>query len=76
MNGPSPAPGHQTAGLAPRPAIDPVVLALVAAAADQVWSRPALPRFEEAADPFAWRFSGRWWNRPAAARRERPWARG
>lgn len=23
--------------------------------------------------PPAWRFSGRWWRRPVAARRERPW---
>ena len=23
--------------------------------------------------PPPWRFSGRWWRRPVAARRERPW---
>jgi hypothetical protein len=23
--------------------------------------------------PPAWRFSGRWWRRPVAARRDRPW---
>jgi hypothetical protein len=27
----------------------------------------------EAARVAAWRFSGRWWARPVAARRERPW---
>ena len=30
---------------------------------------------EEPSGP-AWRFSGRWWARPTAVRRELPWARG
>ena len=25
-------------------------------------------------EPPSWRFSGRWWRLPIAARRERPWA--
>jgi hypothetical protein len=63
-------------GLAPRPAVDPAVLAVLAAAVDQAWPRPVLdPPSEPSMGP-AWRFSGRWWTKPTAARRVRPWARG
>ena len=37
--------------------------------------RPVLVAAEEER-PSTWRFSGRWWARPTAVRRERPWARG
>jgi hypothetical protein len=62
-------------GLRPRPRPDPAVLAAIAAAVEQAWPRPV------AADPgrdpghVDWRFSGRWWHRPTAQRRERPWTR-
>ena len=38
------------------------------------WPRPAPP---DEHDPVhePWRFSGRWWNKPAPLRRDRPWAR-
>ncbi|HVC14818.1 MAG TPA: hypothetical protein VND62_08170 [Acidimicrobiales bacterium] len=72
--------GH---GLRPRPAVDPVVAALVAEAALELWPRP--PAVDPAADAAraaradaaarAWRFSGRWWTRRAALRRDRPWVR-
>jgi hypothetical protein len=57
-----------------RPEPDPVVLALVASAADQVWSRPIV--LGDEADPAhrVWRFSGRWWSKPTPLRRERPWS--
>ncbi len=59
--------------IARRPDIDPEVLAVLAAAADQAWPRPGLVAPPEApAGPPAWRFSGRWWSRPATARRDRP----
>ena len=54
-------------------AIDPTVLAVVAAAVDQVWPRPVLIGAEAPTGPPAWRFSGRWWTRPATTRRDRPW---
>ncbi|HEY4946474.1 MAG TPA: hypothetical protein VII19_01160 [Acidimicrobiales bacterium] len=54
--------------------IDPEVLAVLAAAVDQAWPRVAVARHVE--KPPAWRFSGRWWSRPATARRERPQAVG
>ncbi len=62
-------------GLRPRPAPDPAVVALVAAAVDAAWPRPTPPRADDAANPAhrAWRFSGRWWSRPVAVRRDRPW---
>ena len=63
-------------GLAPRPAIDPAVLAVIASSVDQAWPRPVVVAEEPASSGPAWRFSGRWWARPTAVRRERPWARG
>jgi hypothetical protein len=63
-------------GIAPRPEIDPEVLAVLAAAVDQAWPRPRLVLAEQPQRPPAWRFSGRWWSRPATTRRDRPWAGG
>ena len=59
-----------------REPIDPAVLAVLAAAVDQAWPRPVLVVAEESAGPPAWRFSGRWWSRPATSRRDRPWTGG
>jgi len=56
-----------------REPIDPAVLAALAAAVDQVWPRPAVVLAEAPSGPPAWRFSGRWWTRPATTRRDRPW---
>ncbi|HTX63291.1 MAG TPA: hypothetical protein VMD28_06605 [Acidimicrobiales bacterium] len=70
-------------GLRPRPSVDPVVAALLAEAALELWPRP--PVMDPAAEAArgaraaraerAWRFSGRWWTRPVAVRRDRPWVR-
>lgn len=57
-------------------AIDPAVLAVLAAAVDQVWPRPVVMVAEARSGPPAWRFSGRWWTRPATTRRDRPWTGG
>jgi hypothetical protein len=64
-------PGQLT--LRARPEPDPEVLAAITAAVQMAWPRPAEP---DASDPVhqAWRFSGRWWAKPAALRRDRPWA--
>jgi hypothetical protein len=59
-------------GIATRPTIDPEVLAVLAVAVDQVWPRPRVLVVDEPTKPPAWRFSGRWWSRPATARRDRP----
>ena len=62
--------------IAARPAIDPEVLAVLTAAVDQAWPRPRLVVAEQQDRTPAWRFSGRWWTRPATTRRDRPWAGG
>jgi hypothetical protein len=52
---------------------DPAVVAVLAAAVDAVWPR-ARPMAGPERDRIpAWRFSGRWWSRPASVRRDRPW---
>jgi hypothetical protein len=63
-----------SSGIALRPEIDPEVLAVLAAAVDQAWPRPRVIVVEDTNRAPAWRFSGRWWTRPAASRRNRPWA--
>lgn len=63
-----------TTGIAVRPEVDPVVLAVLAAAVDQAWPRPVVAVVKAPDRPPAWRFSGRWWSRPAPTRRVRPWA--
>jgi hypothetical protein len=64
-------------GIALRPEVDTEVLAVLAAAVDQAWPRPVVSADQVGAATLpAWRFSGRWWSRPATTRRERPWASG
>jgi hypothetical protein len=60
--------------LRPRPLPDPEVLAAISAAVQLAWPRPGQA---DELDPVheAWRFSGRWWNKPIPLRRDRPWAR-
>ena len=50
------------------------MLAAIAAAVQLAWPRPA-PADEQDPAHEPWRFSGRWWNKPAPLRRDRPWAR-
>ena len=63
-------------GIARRPDVDPVVLAVVAAAVDQAWPRPVIRADDRPTRPSPWRFSGRWWSRPATTRRDRPLSGG
>jgi hypothetical protein len=57
--------------IAPRPTPDPAVLAAIAAATEQVVA-PGVPAASPARQHLAWRFSGRWWNKPTPMVRERP----
>ena len=66
----------RTYGLTPRPEVDPVVLAVLASAVDQAWPRTVAVVAGPASAGPAWRFSGRWWAKPTAVRRDRPWSRG
>ncbi|MBV8463063.1 MAG: hypothetical protein JO368_07205 [Acidimicrobiales bacterium] len=54
------------------PGADPVIVAVITAAVDEVWPRPSAPASDDGASIPAWRFSGRWWSRPATVRRDRP----
>lgn len=47
--------------------------AAVVAAIEALWPRPVITADESARRAGPWRFSGRWWSRPVAARRDRPW---
>ncbi len=62
-------------GLPPRPEPDPLVLALVSAAVEQLTAGAGAGSAGPAGHE-AWRFSGRWWMKPSTLRRERPWVRG
>jgi hypothetical protein len=48
-------------------------VAAIAAAIELSWPRPVVVAAGQGPHTPAWRFSGRWWSRPVAARRERPW---
>jgi hypothetical protein len=43
----------------------------IAAAIEVAWPRAVIA--PPPAEPARWRFSGRWWVKPIAARRARPW---
>ncbi|HUS61627.1 MAG TPA: hypothetical protein VMY34_05480 [Acidimicrobiales bacterium] len=47
-------------------------LAAIMAAIEVTTARVVVVADEPGGAP-PWRFSGRWWRRPVAARRERPW---
>ena len=47
--------------------------AAVVAAIEALWPRPVIAADETSRRAGPWRFSGRWWSRPIAARRDRPW---
>jgi hypothetical protein len=49
-------------------------MAAIIAAITMTWPQPApSPSRDTAQTTPAWRFSGRWWARPVAMRRARPW---
>jgi hypothetical protein len=72
---PAPVDADKLLTLRPRPEPDPAVLAAITAAVQLAWPRPA-PADERDPVHEAWRFSGRWWNKPVPLSRNRPWARG
>ena len=50
--------------------------AVIAAVIEAMWPKPVVlmaSNGEHETNRSAWRFSGRWWSRPVAARRDRPW---
>jgi hypothetical protein len=57
-----------------RPEPEPAVLAAIAVAVAEAWPRPLPDDGGSRRRGSVWRFSGRWWAKPTAARRDRPWA--
>jgi hypothetical protein len=47
--------------------------AAIVAAIEALWPRPVVVSATTSRPANAWRYSGRWWSRPVAARRDRPW---
>lgn len=45
----------------------------IVAASEALWPRPVAAEPVPVVAAPKWRFSGRWWSRPVAARRVRPW---
>jgi hypothetical protein len=45
----------------------------IVAAVEALWPRSAVLVEDDTRRAGPWRFSGRWWSRPVAARRDRPW---
>ena len=68
------APAPQIGDIHPTPTDEE--MAAIVAAIEMTWPKPtaaaASPAVVDEPTP-AWRFSGRWWARPVAARRDRPW---
>jgi hypothetical protein len=55
------------------PAASPEEAAAIVAAIEILWPRPLIATVPSDRPANAWRYSGRWWSRPVAARRDRPW---
>jgi hypothetical protein len=68
-------PGDAPIVASVRPDPEPGVLAAIVSAVEECWPRPQPPSAAKPATPL-WRFSGRWWAKPSAARRDRPWLGG
>jgi hypothetical protein len=60
----------EIAAIHPEPDDDEV--AAIVSALELMWSDIA-PAPAERDEPARWRFSGRWWSKPAPLRRDRPW---
>jgi hypothetical protein len=60
----------EIAAIHPEPDDDEV--AAIVSALEMLWpDLSSVP--EEPNEPARWRFSGRWWTKPAPLRRDRPW---
>jgi hypothetical protein len=45
----------------------------IVAAVHAMWPVPVVMSDEQRVRETTWKFSGRWWNRPTASRRDRPY---
>jgi hypothetical protein len=62
----------RTEVVAVHPPAEPAVLTAIVAAIEEAWPRPLPVENTDAKQVSAWRFSGRWWSKPTALRRDRP----
>jgi hypothetical protein len=60
-----------SAHISPTPTDEEAVA--IAAAVHAMWPVLVVVSAEERARDTAWKFSGRWWNRPLPSRRDRPY---
>jgi hypothetical protein len=58
--------------VAVHPAPEPAVLTAILAAVEEAWPKPLPAATADPQRSSAWRFSGRWWSKPTAMRRDRP----
>jgi hypothetical protein len=64
-------PPTTVSAIGPTPTDDEAVA--IMAAVEALWPRPVIVVDDDSTRrPSAWRFSGRWWALPIAARRDRP----
>ena len=64
---------ERTGAASVRPAPTDEEAAAIVAAMEVLWPKPVVVPTTESSRDRSWRFSGRWWSRPVAARRDRPW---
>lgn len=64
------SPRAAGAAISPEPTDEEA--AAIVAAVEVLWPRPTFTEDEVRRREAAWRFSGRWWSKPVASRRHRP----
>lgn len=65
------APTSSTASMHPTPTDEEAVA--IVAAMEALWPKPVVEVAAPTSRDRSWKFSGRWWARPVAVRRDRPW---
>ncbi len=68
---PTPSSSARLAAVTPTPTDDEVVA--IMAGVEALWPKPVVMADAVPERSTAWRFSGRWWSRPIAVRRDRPY---
>jgi hypothetical protein len=66
------APAYEgSAQVTPTPTDEETVA--IVAAMEALWPKPVAVTTAPVSRDRSWKFSGRWWARPVAVRRDRPW---
>ncbi|MET0910484.1 MAG: hypothetical protein ABWZ99_13550 [Ilumatobacteraceae bacterium] len=64
-------PVARAASMRPTPTDEEAVA--IVAAMEVLWPKPVIEMATATSRDRSWKFSGRWWARPVAVRRDRPW---